>query len=323
MLDALKSITEKLNKVKNSKLTHVKLFILNISFCLLPFLLIFIMEFSILLIIIIPLLTSILCGILEATNIKYFFQYIIVKTELFRNLNKEEKKLLEKKKIHYSLKYIDDTLLQIRNLCINEVSSEKELKEILLFILNDENIEKKLKIKIIETIEKNKYCNEKLIDIIYTEEINFKVFNYKLSDSFAGTIQDKLMDLIYNKSSLYQIIKYESYQEELSAEKIVNKILKTFDIKSLIKIIFEKDKSKLNNEEKEINYFFNNLDIEKFVNIKIAILNKVLYLKEIDNIKNYEEEFFQLAKRLDVNKKMLYIMEENLVIKEELKIINI
>lgn len=275
------------------------------------------------LLIIIPILISILCGILDATNLKYFFQYIIVKTELFRTLNKEEKKLLENKKIYYSLKYIDDTLLQIRNLCINEVSSEKELKDILLFILNDENIEKKLKIKIIESIEKNKYCNEKLIDIIYKEEINFKVVNYNLGELFAGKIQNKLMDLIYDKSSLYQIIKYESYQEELSAEKIVNKILKTFDIKSLIKIIFEKDKSKLNSDEKEINYFFNNLDIERLVNIKIAILNKVLYSKEIDNIENYEEEFLELAKRLDVNKKMLYIMEENLVIKEELKIINI
>ena len=137
----------------------------------------------------------------------------------------------------------------------------------------------------------------------------------------------KLLDLIYEKSSLSQIIKYNNYSEELSAIGIFKKILEKIEIKSLIKIIFEKDKRKLNNNELEILDFFNTLDLEKLVNIKKNILDKTLNLKDKNNIEFYETEFLELCKRLDVDKKLLYIMEESLVTKKEeklsLKIINI
>lgn len=174
MLENLKSITEKITIINNNKLNKFNYSKYIPLLCVSPLITLFFAYNIGIMVLLIPIFCLILTLIISFTSflektINYFN-----KKEFFKLLNKEEKKLLEKSKIDFSLFDIKETLFEIQKLCIDNVSSEKELKDILFFILNnndkDEGIELKKKsclIKIIEYIKENKYCNTSFIDLIY------------------------------------------------------------------------------------------------------------------------------------------------------------
>ncbi len=327
MLEMLKSITAKITIINNKKYNSWLFY-----FALLPCISFFFMSDKIMAFLFSFLNFFLIFLIAASSNFPTFVDTYLNKKDLFKLLNNKEKELLNKSKIDFSLSDIKKTLFEIQKICIDNVCSEKELKDILIFIINNNEIDididkKTYTVQIIEYIKESKYCNTALIDLIYKEENNFKISDKIILD-FSNRRERgcKLFNLIYEKSSLNHIIKYNNYSEELLSTQIVEKILKEIEIKSLIKIIFEKDKRKLNNNELEILDFFNTLDLEKLVNIKKNILDKTLNLKDKKNIEFYETEFLELCKRLDVDKKLLYIMEESLSTKEEevfLKVISI
>lgn len=322
MVELLKSITEKIKIIKKNKLNK---FHIKAMYCFIfsPYLLNFLIDtnkgIENLLIITFSIVMSLICLIILCKrNIIAEIYSIVNKKKLFKIINEKERELLEQKKIDFSLFNIEETLFDIQTLCIDSIESEKELLEIVSFILSNTEYSKEYKIKTIKYVENNKYYNAKLIDLIYTEENDFKIYNS------SEEIKQYVFDFIYNKSTFSQISKYKEYENQLSPERIVVKIITAFDFKTIIKLIFEKNKHKLIEKELELYDFFNNLEVEKLVNIKKIILDKTLYLKEESNVEDYKEEFIDLSKRLDVDKKLLYLMEEKLNKKEErlLNIIN-
>lgn len=135
-------------------------------------------------------------------------------------------------------------------------------------------------------------------------------------------------NFILNQSTFDNIIKYKDFEKMLRSFDIVNKILDKFSIKVLIKVIFENNINKIKNDELELYKFVNNLELERKIEIKKLIIDHELYLKDENNVYDYKEDFLNVASALNINRDLLYLMNQKIIQKEQieekkLRIINI
>lgn len=135
-------------------------------------------------------------------------------------------------------------------------------------------------------------------------------------------------NFILNQSTFDNIIKYKDFEKMLRSFDIVNKILDKFSIKVLIKVIFENNINKIKNDELELYKFVNNLELERKIEIKKLIIDHALYLKDENNVYDYKEDFLNVASALNINRDLLYLMNQKIIQKEQieekkLRIINI
>lgn len=225
---------------------------------------------------------------------------LFTKKKLFNILNKEEEDFFKKEKIEFKNGNFLNLLFNIQKICINNINSEKELKELIIFILNDTELDNSFKKNIMTEIKDNKYFNDKLVELLYADNIS------ELNDDTF------FINEIYTKINLQQIIKYKKIETLLNEQYVVEKMFSEFKLNRLVKIILEKEINKIEDGDLYLYNFLNNLEVKKLVNIKELILNKFLSEGNIKDINGYEEEFFVLSNKLKLNGNLLYVMEEEL-----------
>lgn len=176
-----------------------------------------------------------------------------------------------------------------------------------------------------------KYFEANIIDILYKEESRTEEENKLMNIIennllFKNYIEKELINNFDNLDIKF-ILKYANLAILFDYKKILEKILNTISLKDLINIIFRNSEIYIGSNIFIFNYL-NKLDIENNIYFKKEVVNMVLKNKSLEDIENFEIDFFNLADNLNVDKESLFILKEkfnqnNLIKLEELKDIKI
>lgn len=176
-----------------------------------------------------------------------------------------------------------------------------------------------------------KYFEYNIVDIVYKKESITEKENelrniIENNLLFKNYIEKELINSFDNLDIEY-ILKYEDLAILFDYKKILEKILNTISLKDLVNIIFKDSEIYIGSNIFIFNYL-NKLDIENNIYFKKEVVNMVLKNKSLEDIENFEIDFFNLADNLNVDKESLFILKEkfnqnNLIKLEELKDIKI
>lgn len=287
------------------------------------------------------LFISLCSGLILSQNL--FLENLIHKIRLRKKMTKEEK-LINIENICFKEENFKDGLMDYYISFLDQELSQEDFKKAIELIF-EEKLSTNNKLKIINYLIFKKYKNQDFIELIYNKNKNEVL--YQLTQEipkFKNTLEDLIKvkidkddlmeskgleeDFILDNVTIEHIINYKDFEKILKSVHIVDKMITKYDIKNLIKIIFEKNINNIKNDELELYKFINNLDLERKIEIQKIIINKVLNLKDEKNILDYKEDFLNVASALNVDKDLLYLMNQKITQKEKveqknLRIINI
>lgn len=275
--------------------------------------------------------------------VNLYSKNLIHKIRLRKKMTKEEK-LINIENICFKEENFQNRLMDYYISFLDQELSQEDFKKAIELIF-EEKLSTNNKLKIINYLIFKKYKNQDFIELIYNKDKNevlyqltqeITKFKKTLEDLIKVKIdKDDLMkskglkdDFILDNVTIEHIINYKDFQKQLNSMHIVNKMVSKYDMKTLIKLIFEKNINNIKNDELELYKFMNNLELERKIEIQKIIINKVLNLKDEKNILDYQEDFLNVASALNIDKDLLYLMNQKITQKEkvehkDLRIINI